>query len=87
MESREQIEATLKKHGQDQVLRFWDDINEEGRRQLLAQIANLDLTALRAVFTAEEVEMNPELITPYTPTTERSNAVMANAPRSCERNL
>src|SRR6266545_1069377 len=38
-----QLRAELKRVGQEQVLRFWDELDEAGRRRLAAQIQSLDL--------------------------------------------
>jgi len=38
-----QLRAELKQAGQEQVLRFWDELDEAGRRRLGAQIQSLDL--------------------------------------------
>lgn len=45
----EQAQAALRKAGQEQILRFWDRLDDAQRATLLAQIASIDLSRLPAL--------------------------------------
>lgn len=47
-------EELLKKHGQEQVLRFFDELDEDGRRGLLRQIEDVDFEMLDAIHHPKE---------------------------------
>lgn len=42
MLSLAEAESILARHGQSQVLKFWDELAEEGREKLLSQVGDLD---------------------------------------------
>jgi len=48
--SRIDLEQLLKPHHQEHILRFWNDLDDTGRRQLAAQIRALDLDLLDSLF-------------------------------------
>lgn len=50
MTAFEQLRETLEKYGQEQLLRYWDEINEEQRRQLKQDIEELNLEELQTFY-------------------------------------
>jgi UDP-N-acetylglucosamine/UDP-N-acetylgalactosamine diphosphorylase len=54
----ESARALLKPHGQEHLLRFWDELDAESRASLLADIATLDLDLIGRLH--REQVMNPE---------------------------
>src|SRR3954447_2474210 len=50
MLNREKLHARLKSAGQDHLLRFWDQIDDAGRRQLAAQIGATDLGQIERLY-------------------------------------
>lgn len=49
-------EELLKKHGQEHVLRFFDELNEDGRRGLLRQIEDVDFDMLDVIHHPKQEE-------------------------------
>ncbi len=48
--TREALAARLKPHGQEHLLRFWDELNESGRCRLSAQIEAIDFEQVAALY-------------------------------------
>ena len=46
----------LKKHGQEHVLRFFDELDEDGRRGLLRQIEDVDFDMLDVIHHPKQEE-------------------------------
>jgi len=46
MASKQELAGRLAKHGQDHLLRFWDEIDEAGREVLAAEIESIDFDQL-----------------------------------------
>lgn len=42
----EQTKELLKRNGQEQLLRFWDELDETGKEKLLRNIERLDFSVL-----------------------------------------
>ena len=42
----EQTKELLKRNGQEQLLRFWDELDETGKEKLLRNIERLDFAVL-----------------------------------------
>lgn len=63
------LRQRLKQHGQEHVLAWWDELDDAGRRELLAQVQALDLDELKRLYdkrdhayevpTAEQIEAVP----------------------------
>src|SRR3954463_13523379 len=49
MPSADALRQRLARHGQEHVLRFWDELDEEGRARLAGQLETLDLDQLDAL--------------------------------------
>ncbi len=64
-ESLESLKARLAAHGQEHVLRFWQELDEAGRARLLGELATIDLDWLARVFASRIESVRPEEITPY----------------------
>ncbi len=54
-EKKQQLLDRLKPYGQEHVLRFWDQLSDEGRQRLARQIEQLDLAQLDAILRCEQV--------------------------------
>jgi UDP-N-acetylglucosamine/UDP-N-acetylgalactosamine diphosphorylase len=65
METEGELRQRLAAHDQSHVLRFWDELDAEGRGRLTAQLAALDLEWLSRVLVTELAEVRPEEIVPY----------------------
>jgi UDP-N-acetylglucosamine/UDP-N-acetylgalactosamine diphosphorylase len=50
MLDREDLVARLRPFGQDHLLRFWDEIEDAGRRRLASQIATVDLDQIARLY-------------------------------------
>src|SRR5688572_14233667 len=48
--SESQIRAELNRFGQQQVLTFWEDLNASERRDLVSQVAAIDLEQIRRLY-------------------------------------
>ena len=48
--NREQLAARLKSHGQEHLLRFWDELDPAGRQQLARQIEAVNLEQIAALY-------------------------------------
>jgi UDP-N-acetylglucosamine/UDP-N-acetylgalactosamine diphosphorylase len=48
--NRHALVAKLRPHGQEHLLRFWDELDEAGRRRLAAQIHAIDFEQMAALF-------------------------------------
>lgn len=55
----------LSERGQEHVLRFFDNLPDEGQRRLLRQIETLDLEWLERVMQSEIPPVDPDAIVPY----------------------
>lgn len=51
---RETLEQRLRPFGQDHVLRFWDELDAAGRRQLAEQLADIDFSLLSELVAGED---------------------------------
>jgi len=51
---REELLARLKPHGQEHLLRFWEELDAVGRQQLAKQIAVIDFEQIAALFRTRE---------------------------------
>src|SRR3982751_6903330 len=52
--------ALLKQHGQEHLLRFWDELDAEQRNLLLSDIASVDFELIARLH--REQVLNPEII-------------------------
>jgi UDP-N-acetylglucosamine pyrophosphorylase len=66
MLSLEETRGWLKTHGQEHLLRFWDQLNADRRELLLEDIASLDFVKIRSLHALAEAPATPagEEITP-----------------------
>src|SRR5690242_10648811 len=44
------LRERLRQHGQEHVLRWWDHLNDQERRELLRQVQAIDLDQLRRLY-------------------------------------
>jgi UDP-N-acetylglucosamine/UDP-N-acetylgalactosamine diphosphorylase len=64
-ESLETLKQRLALHGQEHVLRFFEELDEAGRARLLAQLETIDLAWLARVFGSRIEAARPEEVAPY----------------------
>lgn len=50
MTNFEGLKATLTRYGQEHLLRFWDELNDNERKQLISDIQELNLEEVQAFF-------------------------------------
>jgi UDP-N-acetylglucosamine/UDP-N-acetylgalactosamine diphosphorylase len=79
--------ARLRRHGQEHVLRFFEELDDDGRARLLAQIEELDLDWLDRVLAAEPPRVDPADLTPCTEVILPGGADDAAARRAGEEAL
>ncbi len=65
MLDRDAAHRRLVAHGQEHVLRFWEELDEASRARLLAQVEGIDLAWLERVFRSELAAVDPREVTPY----------------------
>lgn len=59
---KETLTATLQPHDQTQVLRFWNEIDSDGRQRLARQIAEIDLDELSGLIAGEDEQPDFEAL-------------------------
>lgn len=50
MTNFESLRESLSRHGQEHLLRFWDDLGESERKQLISDIQELNLEEVQSFF-------------------------------------
>lgn len=50
MTNFESLKESLTRHGQEHLLRFWDELNESERKQLISDIQELNLAEVQSFF-------------------------------------
>ncbi len=66
----EALQQRLRRFGQEHVLAFWDRLDDTQRRELLGQLANLDLEGLRQLYARKDQKtalLDPAKIQPIAP--------------------
>jgi hypothetical protein len=58
------IRRTVEDAGQSHVFRFWKDLPQEGRRRLLANLAEVDWDELAALVRRHVIERRPPTLPP-----------------------
>jgi UDP-N-acetylglucosamine/UDP-N-acetylgalactosamine diphosphorylase len=53
---RDDLLARLRPHGQEHLLRFWDELNTEGQQQLAEQIASIDFQQVAKIYRQNAAE-------------------------------
>lgn len=57
-QTKESLGTTLKAFGQEHVLRFWDELSEDGQSRLAAQISELDLEGLQTLTGGQDAKQD-----------------------------
>ena len=56
--SRETLHSQLAPFGQQQVLRFWDELDSDQRQRLTSQLGDLDLESLSDLIAGKDAEID-----------------------------
>lgn len=86
-ESLESLKARLAAHGQEHVLRTWDELDEAGRARLRRQLDTIDLDWLEQAFASQIEAVRPEEISPYREVIREDDPHAAAALRAGEEAL
>src|SRR3954447_4544555 len=82
MPSADALRERLAAHGQEGVLRFWDELDEDGRARLASELEALDLDQLDELI---ETLVRGEAGAPIDPSTARPHPVVTLAEQTPER--
>lgn len=58
MTNFESLKESLTRHGQEHLLRFWDELNEAERKQLISDIQELNLDEVQSFFTRANASLD-----------------------------
>lgn len=58
MTNFESLKESLTRHGQEHLLRFWDELNEAERKQLISDIQELNLEEVQSFFTRANASLD-----------------------------
>ena len=81
-ERKEQARVRLERHGQGHVLRFWNELDDHGRRRLLDEVEALDLPWLDRVLAHQPEPVDLAEVTPCADVVWLSDAVGDEAVRA-----
>lgn len=58
MTNFESLEETLRKHGQEHLLQFWDQLNDSERKQLISDIQEFNLDEVQSFFVRAKASLS-----------------------------